>query len=108
MEPGKDGRRRIAVNLRLAEPDAVGAIVIDHFDGLVSFDDLGRDSRASRICGFRRSRSENRRLAFDAPNEIAAGIVEVGEFRRSHGLGLAFECNALGLSRANSAAMSSV
>ena len=45
MGPGKDGRRRIAVNLRLAEPDAVGAIVIDHFDGLVSFDDLGRDGR---------------------------------------------------------------
>jgi hypothetical protein len=43
--PGEDGRRRIAVNLRLAEPEAVGAIVIDHFDGLVSFDDLGRDGR---------------------------------------------------------------
>lgn len=42
---GEDGRRRIAVNLRLAEPDAVSAIVIDHFDGLVSFDDLGRDGR---------------------------------------------------------------
>jgi hypothetical protein len=43
--PGKDGRRRIAVNLRLAEPGAVGAIVVDHFDGLNSFDDLGRDGR---------------------------------------------------------------
>lgn len=42
---GDVGRRRIAVNLRLAEPDAVGAIVIDHFDGLVSFDDLPRDGR---------------------------------------------------------------
>jgi hypothetical protein len=41
----KDGRRRIAVNLRLAEPEAVGAIVMEHFDGLVSFDDLGRDGR---------------------------------------------------------------
>jgi len=40
-----DGRRRIAVNLRLAEPQAVGAIPIDHFDGLVTFDDLGRDGR---------------------------------------------------------------
>jgi hypothetical protein len=40
-----EGRRRIAVNLRLAEPEAVGAIVVDHFDGLVSFDDLGRDGR---------------------------------------------------------------
>lgn len=45
VNPGKDGRRRIAVNLRLAEPEAVGAIVIDHFDGLASFDDLGRDGR---------------------------------------------------------------
>ena len=45
LAPGKDGRRRIAVNLRLAEPEVVGAIVVDHFDGLVSFDDLGRDGR---------------------------------------------------------------
>ena len=43
--PRADGRRRIAVNLRLADPQAVGAIVIDHFDGLESFDDLGRDGR---------------------------------------------------------------
>jgi hypothetical protein len=43
--PGDDGRRRIAVNLRLAEPEMVGGIIIDHFDGLVSFDDLGRDGR---------------------------------------------------------------
>lgn len=40
-----DGRRRIAVNLRLAEPEAVSAIAIDHFDGLHSFDDLPRDGR---------------------------------------------------------------
>ena len=39
------GRRRIAVNLRLAEPGAVAAIPIDHFDGLDSFDDLPRDGR---------------------------------------------------------------
>ena len=39
------GRVRIAVNLRLAEPEAVAAIPIDHFDGLVSFDDLPRDGR---------------------------------------------------------------
>lgn len=45
-EPGEDGRRRIAVNLRLAEsPEAVAAIPIDHFDGLTSFDDLPRDGR---------------------------------------------------------------
>lgn len=45
LKPGADGRRRIAVNLRLAEPDAIGAIVMDHFDGLKSFEDLPRDGR---------------------------------------------------------------
>ena len=40
-----EGRRRIAVNLRLAEPETVAAIPIDHFDGLVSFDDLPRDGK---------------------------------------------------------------
>lgn len=39
------GRRRIAVNLRLAEPEAVAAVPIDHFDGLDTFDDLPRDGR---------------------------------------------------------------
>ena len=45
LEPGEDGRRRIAVNLRLAEPEAVAAIPIDHFDGLKTFQDLPRDGR---------------------------------------------------------------
>jgi hypothetical protein len=40
-----NGRTRIAVNLRLAEPGAVAGIVIDHFDGLDSFEDLPRDGR---------------------------------------------------------------
>ena len=39
------GRRRIAVNLRLAPPEAVAALPIDHFDGLDTFDDLPRDHR---------------------------------------------------------------
>lgn len=38
-------RRRIAVNLRLAEPGAVADIPIDHFDGLDTFEDLPRDGR---------------------------------------------------------------
>ncbi len=42
---GEDGRRRIAVNLRLTEPDPIARVPIDHFDGLVSFDDLPRDGR---------------------------------------------------------------
>ena len=41
----EDGRRRIAVNLRLTEPAAVAQIPIDHFDGLETFDDLPRDGR---------------------------------------------------------------
>jgi hypothetical protein len=45
LQPGQDGRRQIAVNLRLAEPEAVASIPIDHFDGLNTFDDLPRDGR---------------------------------------------------------------
>jgi hypothetical protein len=40
-----DGRRRIAVNLRLTEPEAVAQIPIDHFEGLNSFEDLPRDGK---------------------------------------------------------------
>ena len=43
--PGQDARRRIAVNLRLTEPDPIGKVPIDHFDGLNTFDDLPRDGR---------------------------------------------------------------
>jgi hypothetical protein len=41
----EQGRRRIAVNLRLTEPGPIAKIPIDHFDGLDSFDDLPRDGR---------------------------------------------------------------
>ncbi len=41
----EDGRRRIAVNLRLTEPGPIAKVPIDHFDGLDSFDDLPRDGR---------------------------------------------------------------
>ena len=41
----EDGRLRIAVNLRLAEPEAVAKIPIEHFDGLETVTDLGRDGR---------------------------------------------------------------
>ena len=40
-----DGRRRMAVNVRLAEPDAVAKLEIDRFDGLDSFDDLPPSGR---------------------------------------------------------------
>jgi hypothetical protein len=45
LRVGEDGRRRVAVNLRLTEPGPVAHLPIDHFDGLDTFDDLPRDSR---------------------------------------------------------------
>jgi len=46
LQLGEDGRRRIAVNLRLTErPEAIAAIPIDHFDGFDTFEDLPRDGR---------------------------------------------------------------
>ena len=47
-----EGRRRIAVNVRLADIDAVADLPIDHFDGLDSFDDLPRDDRCVRDLWF--------------------------------------------------------
>lgn len=46
------GRRRIAVNVRLAPPEAVAHLAIDHFDGLDTFDDLPRDGRCVREMWF--------------------------------------------------------
>lgn len=40
LERDEEGRRRLAVNVRMAEPDAVADLPIDHFDGLDSFEDL--------------------------------------------------------------------
>ena len=45
LRKNDEGRLRIAVNLRLAEPEAVAQIPIDHFDGLNKFEDLPRDGR---------------------------------------------------------------
>lgn len=42
---GDDGRRRIAVNLRLTEPGPIAKVPVEHFDGLDTFDDLGQDGR---------------------------------------------------------------
>ena len=51
--PGKDGRRRIAVNVRLADdPDQVGDLLIDHFDGLGKFEDLPRDGKCVKDVWF--------------------------------------------------------
>jgi len=49
LRPHEDGRRRIAVNVRLAEePDVVAQIPIRHFDGLDEFEDLPMDGRCVR------------------------------------------------------------
>ena len=42
---GKSGRRRMAVNLRLSEPENVAQIPMIRHDGLVAADDLPRDGR---------------------------------------------------------------
>ena len=49
---GPDGRRRLAVNIRLVEPTLVAHIPIDHFDGLDTFTDLPRDGRTVRDMWF--------------------------------------------------------
>lgn len=41
----EQGRRRIGVNLRMAEPDAVARVPIDRVDGIHNFDHLPRDGR---------------------------------------------------------------
>lgn len=41
----EEGKRRIAVNLRLTAPEPILHLPIDHFEGLVTFTDLPRDGR---------------------------------------------------------------
>ncbi len=45
LRPEEDGRFRMAVNLRMAAPEAVAHIPIDHFDGLDTFEDLPRKGK---------------------------------------------------------------
>lgn len=45
MKARANGRTRMAVNIRLAEPDDVAAIPLQRFEGLHSFDDLPKDGR---------------------------------------------------------------
>ena len=47
----EDGRRRIAVNLRMAEdPQAVGAIAVRHLDGLGEWKEVTRGSVGDMWC----------------------------------------------------------
>ena len=45
LQTNSEGRRRLAVNVRLAEPETVAHLPIDHFDGLDTFGDLPRDGK---------------------------------------------------------------
>lgn len=48
LEPQADGRRRMAVNLRLTQPELVANIAIRSFDGLDKFEDRPPDGRCVR------------------------------------------------------------
>jgi hypothetical protein len=48
LEINPEGRRRIAVNLRLTEPAPIANVPVDHFDGLDTFDDLPSDGKRVR------------------------------------------------------------
>lgn len=52
LAPDPDGRRRLAVNVRLAPLDAVADLPIRHFDGRESFAELPRDDRCVRDLWF--------------------------------------------------------
>lgn len=52
LQPNDEDRRRIAVNLRLAAPEEVADVPIDHFDGLQTWEDLPRDGRCVRDLWF--------------------------------------------------------
>ena len=52
VEPRADSRRRIAVNVRLAEPEVVAALPIRHFDGFETWKDLPGDGRCVRDMWF--------------------------------------------------------
>lgn len=52
LEVGVDGKRRMAVNVRLTELANVSDLPIDHFEGLDSFEDLPSDGKCVRDLWF--------------------------------------------------------
>jgi hypothetical protein len=52
LAPNAEGRRRIAVNLRLSELGPIAELPIDHFDGHDKWEDLPRDHRCIKDLWF--------------------------------------------------------
>jgi hypothetical protein len=52
LKPDKEGRRRVAVNLRMTEPALVADLPVDHFDGLDKWEHLPKDGRCVRDLWF--------------------------------------------------------
>jgi hypothetical protein len=52
LEPNKEGRRRVGVNLRLTEPELIAHIPVRHFDGFDTWEDLPQDGRCVRDMWF--------------------------------------------------------
>ena len=52
LEGNAQGRRRVAVNLRLTDPEMIADVPIRHFDGLDKWDDRPDDSRCIRDMWF--------------------------------------------------------
>jgi hypothetical protein len=52
LQPDKEGRRRIAVNLRMTEPALVADLPVDHFDGLGKWEHLPKDGRCVKDMWF--------------------------------------------------------
>ncbi len=52
QQADEDGRKRMGVNLRLADPDSISHLPIDHFDGLSKWEDLPRDGKCVRDLWF--------------------------------------------------------
>ncbi|HXS07441.1 MAG TPA: hypothetical protein VN723_11670 [Rhizomicrobium sp.] len=46
FKPDAEGRIRTAVNLRMAEPEAIAGLPVRHWEGLHSFTSLGQDGRS--------------------------------------------------------------
>jgi hypothetical protein len=52
LEPNQEGRRRVAVNLRLTDPGPIADVPMRHFDGLDKWEDRPRDGRCVRDMWF--------------------------------------------------------